>query len=84
MLANVGEEIIIRKVAGGPKTKQHLNNLGFVAGGYVTIVSESSGNLIVGVKESRVAISREMTGFIIVLDGNRHCGADRDIVPAAA
>lgn len=50
----------------------------------MTIVSESSGNLIVGVKESRVAISREMTGFIIVLDGNRHCGADRDIVPAAA
>ena len=66
LLANVGEEIIIRKVVGDVKTKQHLNDLGFVAGGNVTIVSEISGNLIVSVKESRVAISREMAGFIIV------------------
>ena len=66
LLANVGEEIIIRRVLGDSKTKQHLNDLGFVAGGNVTIVSEIGGNLIVSVKESRVAISREMAGFIIV------------------
>ncbi|MEN6417434.1 MAG: FeoA family protein [Clostridiaceae bacterium] len=66
LLANVGEEIIIRKVVGDAKTKQHLNDLGFVAGGNVTIISEIGGNLIVSVKESRVAISREMAGFIIV------------------
>ena len=66
MLAETGEENIIRKVGGSPEMKKHLEDLGFVAGGTVTIVSEINGNLIVNVKESRVAISREMAGKIMV------------------
>lgn len=65
-LANVGEENTIRKVGGNPEMKKHLEDLGFVAGGSVTIVSTIAGNLIVNVKESRVAISREMAGRIMI------------------
>lgn len=65
-LADVGEENIILKVGGNPEMKKHLEDLGFVAGGNVTVVSEIAGNLIVNVKESRVAISREMAGKIMV------------------
>ncbi|MGM9661937.1 MAG: ferrous iron transport protein A [Oscillospiraceae bacterium] len=64
--ATVGEENTIRKVGGGPETKKHLEHLGFVAGGRVTVVSAIAGNLIVNVKESRVAISREMAGKIMI------------------
>ncbi len=64
--ASVGEENMIKKVGGNPETKKHLENLGFVAGGNVTIISTIGGNLIVNVKESRVAISREMASKIIV------------------
>lgn len=66
MLANIGEENIIKKVGGNPKVKSHLEDMGFVPGGRVTIVSEIAGNLIVNVKESRVAISKEMAGKIMV------------------
>ncbi len=65
-LANIGEESMIRKVGGNPETKKHLEDLGFVAGGNVTVISAIAGNLIVSVKESRVAISREMAGKILV------------------
>lgn len=65
-LANVGEENTIRKVGGNPEMKKHLEDLGFVAGGSVTIVSTIAGNLIVNVKESRIAISREMAGRIMI------------------
>ena len=65
-LANVGESAIIRKVGGGPETKKHLEDLGFVAGGTVTIVSALGGNIIVNVKEVRVAISEEMARKIMV------------------
>lgn len=65
-LANPGEESIILKVGGNPETKQHLADLGFVAGGNVTVISTIGGNLIVNVKESRVAISREMAARIMV------------------
>ena len=65
-LANVGEENMIRKVGGNAEMKKHLEDLGFVAGGNVTVVSEIGGNLIVKVKESRVAISREMAGKIMI------------------
>ncbi len=64
--ANIGEENIIRKVGGSPEVKKHLEDLGFVSGGGVTVVSSIGGNLIVSVKESRVAISREMAGKIMV------------------
>ncbi|MBE6543744.1 MAG: ferrous iron transport protein A [Ruminococcaceae bacterium] len=66
MFANVGEENIIKKVGGNPETKKHLENLGFVAGAGVIIISEIGGNIIVNIKESRVAISREMAQKIMV------------------
>ena len=65
-LANAGEENIIKKIGGSPEVKQHLENLGFVVGGTVTIVNTLAGNLIVNVKETRVAISEEMARKIMV------------------
>lgn len=66
IFANTGEENIIKKVGGTPEIKKHLEDLGFVAGGNVSVISTIGGNLIVKVKESRVAISREMAGKIMV------------------
>lgn len=64
--ANLEEENIIRRVGGSPEIKKHLENLGFVVGGSVRIVSQMGGNLIVNVKESRVAISESMAMKIMV------------------
>lgn len=64
--ANIGEDNIIKKIGGKTETKQHLETLGFVVGGNVTIISAIAGNLIVNVKESRVAISKEMASKIMV------------------
>ena len=61
-----GETNKIKKIGGKEETKRFLENLGFVAGGSVTVISEMGGNLIVNVKESRVAISREMAQKIMV------------------
>ena len=66
LLADVGEDNIIRKVGGNQEMKKHLEDLGFVVGGTVSIVSEIGGNLIVTVKDTRVAVSREMAGKIMV------------------
>ena len=65
-LANVGESNIIRKVGGLAEVKKHLEDLGFVPGGEGTVINMIGGNLIVNVKESRVAISREMAQKIMV------------------
>ncbi len=65
-MASTGEESMIRKVGGCPETRKFLESLGFVVGGMVTIVSEISGNLIVNVKESRVAVSKEMAAKIMI------------------
>ena len=65
-LANTGEENIIKKIGGNPETRKFLENLGFVAGSAVTIVSEIGGNVIVNVKDSRVAVSKEMACKIMV------------------
>ena len=65
-LANTGEELMIRKVGGSPEVHQHLETLGFVAGGTVQLISEIGGNVIVNVKESRIAISKEMAQRIMV------------------
>lgn len=65
-LAEVGEENIIRKVGGKQEVKAHLENLGFVVGGAVTVVSAIGGNVIVNVKDSRVAVSKEMAQKIMV------------------
>ena len=59
-------ENTIRRVGGSTETKKHLTNLGFVVGGNVTVVSSVAGDLIVNVKESRIALNREMAGKIMV------------------
>ncbi len=64
--ATPGEESVIRKVGGSPEIKKHLKNLGFVAGGTVTVITALNGNVIVKVKESRVAISDEMARRIMI------------------
>lgn len=61
-----GEEKTIIKVNGNPQVKKHLNDLGFSSGSKVTVVKNLSGNAIVKVKESRVAISSEMAMRIMV------------------
>ena len=66
VLADAGEENIVKKIGGSPEVRQHLADLGFNVGTSVTIVSEMGGNVIVKVKESRVAISREMAQKIMV------------------
>ena len=65
-LANIGKENLILKVGGNPEVKKHLEDLGFVAGGTATLISSMGGNVIVKVKESRVAISEEMARKIMV------------------
>lgn len=64
--ATVGEEVIIRKTGGSPEVKKHLENLGFVAGGTVTLITALNGNLIVKVKESRVALNEELARKIMI------------------
>ena len=66
MMAGIGEENTIKKIGGSPEIKKHLEDLGFVVGGSVTIVNALGGNVIVNVKESRVAISEEMARRIMV------------------
>lgn len=61
-----GEETVIKKVGGKEDTRRFLENLGFVAGGFVQVVSEVGGNLIVNVKDSRVAIGKDMANKIMV------------------
>ena len=65
-LANIGDEQVSHKVGGSPEVKKHLEDMGFVAGGLVTVVSSLNGNVIVKVKEARVAISEEMARKIMV------------------
>lgn len=65
-LARAGERNSIKRVGGKAETKQHLENLGFVVGTPVTVISEIGGNVIVNIKESRIAISREMANKIMV------------------
>jgi len=65
-LLKAGEDNTIKRVGGKDETRQFLGNLGFVPGTRVTVISEISGNVIVQVRESRVAISREMAAKIMV------------------
>lgn len=65
-MADSGEELMIRKVGGSPDTRKFLESLGFVTGGTVTVINEIGGNVIVNVKESRVAVSKEMAMKIMV------------------
>ena len=65
-LAGGGEENIIKKLGGKQEVKAHLENLGFVVGGAVTVINTIGGNVIVNVKESRIAISKEMAQKIMI------------------
>ncbi len=65
-LADLGEVNTIRRIGGSAETKKHLENLGFVVGGTVTIVNRLGGNVIVNVKEARVAISEELSRKIMI------------------
>lgn len=64
--ADVGTPQIVKKIGGTPEVKKHLENLGFSVGGEVSIVSTLGGNVIVKVKESRVALSDELARKIMV------------------
>lgn len=64
IFAKSGDEVIIQKITGDDKVRQHLAELGFVVGEKVTIVNEIAGNLILQVKDSRIAISRSMANRI--------------------
>ncbi|MGM9683431.1 MAG: ferrous iron transport protein A [Eubacteriales bacterium] len=66
VFASVGEESIIKKVGGNQEVKKHLEDLGFVVGGRVTVLNSIAGNIIVNVKDTRVAVSREMARNIMV------------------
>jgi len=66
VLAGIDEVNVIKKVGGKPEVKKHLENLGFVVGSTVKIISSMGGNIIVKVKESRIAISEEMARKIMV------------------
>ena len=65
-MANVGETNVIKKIGGKEETRRFLENLGFVVGGVVTVISEVGGNIIVNVKYSRVAIGKDMANKILV------------------
>ena len=65
-MARPGEAILIRKISGKDKTKSFLESLGFVAGERVTLVSEMAGNVIINVKNTRVALDRAMASRIII------------------
>lgn len=66
VLAELGEVNTIRRIGGTLEVKKHLADLGFVVGGSVSIISALGGNVIVNVKESRVAISEEMARKILI------------------
>ena len=65
-MVKAGESNVIKKVGGKEETKRFLENLGFVTGGTVTVISEIGGNMIVNVKDSRVAIGKDMANKILV------------------
>ena len=65
-MAKTGEVYVIKRVGGKEETRKFLESLGFTGGCFVTVVNEIGGNMIVNVKGSRVAISREMAGKIYV------------------
>lgn len=65
-LADLNEEFVIKKISGNQDIKLHLENLGFVVGGRITIMNSLAGNLIVDVKGSRVALSDELARKIMI------------------
>lgn len=66
VVATPGEEVVIKKIGGSEEVKRHLANLGFTVGGTVTVINSLAGNLILKVKESRVALNEDMARRIMV------------------
>ena len=64
--ADPGKDNVIKRVGGNPEVKRHLENLGFTPGGIVTLISSLGGNVIVKVKESRIALDEEMAKKVMV------------------
>jgi ferrous iron transport protein A len=65
-MARAGETNIIRKVSGRDEVRRHLAELGFVVGATVTVVNEIAGNMILSVKDSRIALDRDMATRIMI------------------
>ena len=65
-LAQIGKEETIVKVGGNAEVKKHLEDLGFVVGGTITVITDNGGNLIVNVKDSRLAINKDMASKIMI------------------
>ena len=65
-MAKTGETVIIRKISGKDEVRQHLAELGFVVDSEVTVVSEIAGNLILQVKDSRIALDKAMANRIMI------------------
>ena len=65
-MATMGEVKKIVKVGGNEETRRFLENLGFVAGTEITVVSSIGGNLIVNVKDSRIAVNEDMARHIVI------------------
>ena len=65
-MVGIGKESVIQRVGGREETRRFLENLGFVVGAIVTVISEIGGNLIVNVKDTRVAIGKDMANKIMV------------------
>ena len=65
-LADTGESFVIKRIGGKPEVRKHLENLGFVVGTGVSVIAAMGGNVIVKVKEARVAISQEMAQKIMI------------------
>ncbi len=66
IFAESNQELVIQRVGGSPEIRQHLADLGFVPGGAVTLISSLGGNLIIRIKESRVALNKELARKIMV------------------
>lgn len=65
-MARVGEKGFIKKITGKDEVRQHLAELGFVIGGEITVVSEIGGNMIISVKDSRIALDKTMANRIMI------------------
>ncbi|MEG1780454.1 MAG: FeoA family protein [Clostridium sp.] len=65
-MAQIGERRTIQKITGKDEVRQHLAELGFVVGGEVTVISEIGGNMILSIKESRVALDKTMANRIMI------------------
>lgn len=64
--ATINEDVVVQQVKGNPETKKHLEDLGFVAGGTVKVVSKNGDNIIVNVKETRIGLDKSMANKILI------------------